>query len=102
MTPITRRGGAPHDSGTQPQPHYCTVRVDADGHRHGCPDWPHCIFRGTAAVPGQPAEPDDDIDEPDEDEVPDIARDLAALAGFAAGAVVFLLVAFTLVLVMIR
>ena len=95
MTPITRRGGEPHDSGVQPQPHYCTVRVDADGRRHGCPNWPHCIFRGTAAVPEQP-------DEPDEDEVPDIARDLPALAGFAAGAVVFLIVAFTLVLVMIR
>lgn len=106
MTPITRQGGEPHDSGVQPQPHYCTVRVDADGRRHGCPDWPHCIFRGTAAVPGQPADPDDDAEdigvESDDDEVPDIARDLAALAGFAAGAVVFLVVAFTLVLVMIR
>lgn len=100
MTPITRRGGAPHDSGVQPQPHYCTVRVRPDGFREGCPDWPHCVFRGTAAV--RPAEPDDDADEPDEDEIPDIARDLAALAGFAAGAVVFLIVAFTLVLVMIR
>lgn len=72
----------PPDSATQPTPHYCTL-LPGTGRWTGCPSWPDCATT--------PSEPDDDPEPEDDDEVPELASSLAALAGFAAGCVLFLI-----------
>lgn len=32
------------DTGSQPEPHYCTTRPRSDGTIAGCPNWPSCLF----------------------------------------------------------
>jgi hypothetical protein len=91
----------PGDSGTQPQPHYCTSRARGDGTMAGCPLWPDCLF----STAGQPEDAAETVEwerlkhrravepatpRPQENS---LADDLAPLIGWAAGAVVFLVVA---------
>jgi hypothetical protein len=81
MTPITR------DSGTQPQPHYCTAEVRPDGYRAGCPDWPLCVFPQTTTpttLIAALADEADDDQEPDDDDVPGIGAILTGLLGIVA------------------
>ena len=33
----------PIDSGTQPDPHYCTSFAEDESAEIGCPDWPACL-----------------------------------------------------------
>ena len=40
MTTHADRG----DSGTQPDPHYCTGFAEDESAEIGCPDWPECLF----------------------------------------------------------
>lgn len=70
------------DSGTQPNPHYCTQRLTDDGTITGCPDWPACLFPNAAGP--IPAEP------PHVDDAP--VRGLVSAAGWAAGVVLLLAV----------
>jgi hypothetical protein len=86
----------PPDSATQPSPHYCTHPGDTLS-AAGCPRWPVCAQLDAPAARAfdallqhmeRTAEPEPD----DEDEIPGIGRSLAALAGFAAGCVIFLVV----------
>jgi hypothetical protein len=74
----------------QPNPHYCEARppTGAAGVA-GCPHWPACLMPAWR----EPVDGIDDTDdEPDDDEIPGLAQSLAALACFAAAAVVFLIV----------
>jgi hypothetical protein len=81
MTAIT----PPHpDSGTQPAPHYCSASRRPDGTAQGCPEWPMCVFPSP-----QPAGSPHDTASAGST----LGRDLAALFGFAAGAVLLLIVA---------
>ncbi|MET0426688.1 MAG: hypothetical protein ABW046_22665 [Actinoplanes sp.] len=34
------------DTGTQPEPHYCSRTPRSDGTAAGCPSWPGCLFPG--------------------------------------------------------
>lgn len=72
------------DSGTQPEPHYCEHTIIGRG--EGCPVWPACL--GTGAGAGAGGDPSY------------LTDDLATLAGFAAGAVLFLIIAIPLLSVL--
>lgn len=82
MTAITP---PPPDSGTQPAPHYCTSSRRPDGITQGCPSWPGCLFPGRAD--------DDAIAAAKADDWRTLGQNLAALAGWTAGAVLLLIVA---------
>jgi hypothetical protein len=90
---------ARRDSGTQPQPHYCTTQPREDGTVTGCPEWPTCLF----AAAGPPlvadlgdaerrAHLDAALAAAKRESWHELGRDLAALAGFVAGAVLVLTV----------
>lgn len=65
---------------TQPDPHYCDHPPDAT-RRTGCPNWPACAqARLSAAIAAPPPSST-------------LCQDLAALGGWAAGALVLLAVA---------
>ena len=70
------------DSGAQPEPHYCEHAIIGRG--EGCPVWPACLGTGAGAG-GDPSY---------------LTDDLATLAGFAAGAVLFLIIAIPLLSVL--
>jgi hypothetical protein len=73
MTPVTP---PPPDSGTPPDPHYCT---SADGAGHGCANWPGCLL----PYPPRNGEQDGST----------LGQDMIALSGWAAGGVLIMVIA---------
>jgi hypothetical protein len=82
-------------------PHYCTVTPGPDGYRRGCPDWPLCVFSPpvagdgiTATTPRRAVALDVPATAPHDsaEAGTTLGEDLAALAGWAAGAVLVLVV----------
>lgn len=87
-----------YDTGT---PHYCTSRARPDGSVQGCPLWPECLFpqsaeRVATAVDDATAERLAHVGltaTTERGSGSTLGRDLATLAGWAVGAVIFLVVA---------
>jgi hypothetical protein len=81
---------------TEIPPHFCTVTPRPDGTRQGCPDWPLCVSAPPAAGDGitvhrRPVVLDSPHDTAAAGST--LGEDMATLAGWAAGAVIVLVVA---------